>query len=45
VAAPLASTDSEALVLAFSCRASGGLEPWLALTHPALGPLLRAEIS
>jgi hypothetical protein len=45
VAAPLAQTDDEALVLAFSCRATGGLEPWLALTHPALGPLLAAELT
>ena len=45
VAAPLPQTDGEALVLAFSTHTSGALEPWLALTHPALAPLLRAELS
>ncbi|MBN8610815.1 MAG: FHA domain-containing protein [Deltaproteobacteria bacterium] len=49
IAAPLAETPGEALVLAFSVRSAAadgpsGLEPWLVLTHPTLAPLLRAEI-
>lgn len=45
VAAPLEETSDEALVLAFSCRATGPLEPWLVLTHPSLAPLLAARLS
>jgi hypothetical protein len=44
IAAPLDEAPGEALVLVFSVRNPGDLEPWLVLTHPALAPLLRAEL-
>lgn len=44
IAAPLDEAPGEAMVLVFSVRNPGDLEPWLVLTHPTLAPLLRAHL-
>ncbi|MBX7192780.1 MAG: FHA domain-containing protein [Sandaracinaceae bacterium] len=44
IAVPHERMPGEAIVLAFSLRSPGALEPWIVLSHAALAPLLAARL-